>query len=87
MRTDWSENVELFQTFQEKSDYYNSRNASVNAAILYSPDGVQSLGTVSDVLCHRALSTWTSLTEMFNYVDYKDTKTLYIASDSPTSQY
>ena len=87
LRVDWSENVELFQTRQEKSQFYSSITASVNAAVLYSHDGVQSIGTISDVKCHKAQSTWTSLREMFKEVDLTETKTLYIASDSPTSQY
>lgn len=87
LRIDWSENVKLFQTRQEKSEYYCSTSCSVNAAVLYSPDGVIGLGTISDVKSHTAPSVWASLTEILKLVDLTDTETLYIASDSPSSQY
>ena len=86
-RVDWSENVNLFQTRQEKSEFYNTTSASVNAAVAYSPDGVKGLGTISDVKSHTAPSTWASLSEIFKFVDLTNTETLYIASDSTPSQY
>ena len=42
--------------------------------------------TVSDVKSHKAEATMTSLLAMFGG-DLKDCKTMYIVSDSPTSQY
>lgn len=59
----------------------------MNIAILYDPQGIRSLGTISDVKFHRAESTWASLEKLFKNVDFSDTQTLYIVSDSPTSQY
>ena len=61
--------------------------ASVNTAVLYTFDGVQSFGTISDFLSHKASSMWTSLKEMLKSVDLTETQTLYIASDSPSNQY
>ena len=44
------------------------------------------MGTISDVKSHKAEATMASLLAMFGG-DLKDCKTLYIISDSPTSQY
>ena len=89
LRIDWSENVELYQTVQEKSQYYYSISASVNTAVLYESGGVRSMATISDVKSHKAEATMASLGEIFGDgdVDLKSCKLLYIASDSPTSQY
>ena len=38
VRIDWSENVELFQTRQEKSHYYTTISASINPGVLYDHD-------------------------------------------------
>ena len=78
IRTDWSENVDLYQTRQEKSVYYTSTSASINTAVLYTPDGVKGLGSISDFKCHKAPSTWASLTVMFKSLDFSNTQTLYI---------
>ena len=47
------------------------------------------MATISDVKSHKAEATIASLGEIFGDgdVDLKSCKTLYIASDSPTSQY
>ena len=87
LRIDWSENVDLYQTRQEKSQYYTSISASINTAVLYSHDGVKSLCTISDEKSHTAPATWASLSSIFQQINLGDTQTLYIASDSPTSQY
>ena len=89
LRIDWSENVELYQTIQEKSQYYYSITASVNTAVLYQSSGVQSLATISDVKSHKAEATRASLEAMFKSIgiDFRPLKTLYIVTDSPTSQY
>ena len=87
IRVDWSENVQLFQTRQEKSSYYNSISCSVNAAVLYTPHETKGLGTISDAKSHMAPATWASLNEMMQFIDLEDTEKLYIASDSPSSQY
>ena len=87
MRIDWSENVELYQTRQEKSQYYTTLSASVNTAVLYDSDGVKSFGTISDVKSHMAEATWASLHKIFEYIDFSSTTHFYIASDSPGSQY
>ena len=85
--SDWSENVDLYQTIQEKSQYYTTVSASVNTVVLYEHDKVTSLGIISDIKSHKADATWASLTSMFGTVNFTNCKTLYIISDSPTSQY
>ena len=88
LRIDWSENVELFQTQQEKSQYYTSVSASVNTGLLYEQDlNLTSLGTISDVKSHQASATMASISEMFRFSDFTNTNKLFILSDSPTSQY
>ena len=72
IRVDWSESVSLFQTRQEKSDYYTTTSCSINAAVFYTSDGVKGLGTISDVKAHTASPTWASLSEMFELVDISD---------------
>ena len=87
IRVDWSENVNLYQTRQEKSQYYTTLSASVNTAVMYDSDGVKSFGTISDVKSHMAGATWASLHKIFEFIDFSSTNHLYIASDSPSSQY
>ena len=86
MRIDWFENVDLYQTRQEKSQYYSTISASVNTAVLYDAD-TRCFGTISDVNSHKADVTWASLTKIFEHVDFSDCDHLFIASDSPSSQY
>lgn len=69
IRVDWSENVELFQTRQEKSYYYNRVSCSINAAVLYTPHETKGLGTISDAKSHMAPATWVSLNEMMQFID------------------
>ena len=87
LRIDWSENVELFQTRQEKSHYYTIISASINTGVLYEHDRVISLGTISDVKSHMAAATMAYVAEMLKSSDLSDTETLYVISDNPTSQY
>ena len=87
LRIDWSENAELYQTRQKKSVYYTQISSSINTGVLYSPDGVLSLSTISDCLDHKAPATWASLSQMLKSIDMTNTDILYIVSDSPTSQY
>ena len=84
---DWSENLELYQTQHEKLHYYHTISANVNTAVLYKPEKTTSLSTISDVRSHKASATMASLQAMFKFVDFSDTKTLYIISDSHSSQY
>ena len=49
LRIDWPENAELYQTRQKKSVYYTQISSSINTGVLYSPDGVLSLSTISDI--------------------------------------
>ena len=86
MRIDWSENVDLYQTSQEKSQYYTSISASINTAVLNSPDEAKSICTISEVKSHTAPATWISLADMFKQIDLAGTQRLYIASDSPSNQ-
>ena len=54
---------------------------------MYEADGVvTSMGTISDVKSHMADATWASLSVMLENCDLSTCKTLYIISDSPTSQ-
>ena len=87
LRIDWSDIVDLYQTCQEKSQYYRSIPPSINTAVLYSPDEVQSIWTVSDLKSHTAPATWESLATMFKQINLANAQKLYIASDSPSSQY
>ena len=56
IRIDWSENVELYQTQEEKSPYYHTILASVNTAVLYAPEKTTSLGKISNVKSHHGIS-------------------------------
>ena len=47
------------------------------------PGGVKSICTITDITCQTAPTAWASLTA----IDLVDTQILYIASDSPSSQY
>ena len=85
LRIDWSKNTELFQTKQEKSQYYNSVSASVNKRICFEKDLVIILGTISDDKSHKALAAMTSITEMLKFTELTNVEKLYIVSDSPTS--
>ena len=85
LRIDWSENTELFQTKQEKFQYYNSVSASVNKRIFFEKDLVIILGTISDDKSHKALAAMTSITEMLKFTELTNVEKLYIVSDSPTS--
>ena len=76
---DWSENVELRQTRQEKLQYYTTVSASVNTAVLYDGSNIHSFGTVCP--------TWASLSKILRNIDFTDTDHLFIVSDSPLSQY
>ena len=87
IHVDWSENVELFQTVQEKSSYYTTVSASVNTAVLYECDDITSMGTISDSKSHKAEATMASLESMLEEVSFKECKHFYVVSDSPTSQY
>ena len=87
IRIDWSENAELYQTRQEKSQYYTSVSVSINTAVLYEHESTRSFATISDVKSHKAEATWASLSKIFAQIDLKSTDHLYIASDSPSSQY
>ena len=89
LRLDWSENVELYQTIQEKSQYYYSVTASVNTGVLYEGSGVRSVATISDVKTHKAEATMASMEVIFTEgdIDLTDITVLYICTDSPTSQY
>ena len=73
LRIDWSENAELYQTQQEKSVYYTQISSSINTGVLYSPDGVLSLSTISDCLDHKALATWALLSQMLKSIDMTNT--------------
>ena len=84
IRIDWSENATLFQTRQEKSDYYHTTQVSINTVVSYQSTGVQSHATISDYTSHRAAATWTSLKSILLNLHCSR---LYIISDSPTSQY
>ena len=87
LRIDWSENVHLYQTQQEKSQYYTTISAVINTAVLYeTSDKVQSFATISDVKSHKADATWASLTAIFRRIDFSNCLHLFIASDSPSSQ-
>ena len=55
--------------------------------MLYIPHGTKGLGTISDAKSHMAPATWVSLNELKQFIDLEETETLYIASDSPSSQY
>ena len=61
--------MELFQTRQEKSYYYNRVSYSINAAVLYTPHETKGLGTISDAKSHMAPATWVSLNEMMQFID------------------
>ena len=88
LRIDWSENVDLYQTRQEKSQYYTTISAVINTAVLYdTSDKVQCFATISDVKSHKADATWASLTAIFKHIDFSNCHHLYISSDSPSSQY
>ena len=88
LRIDWSENVDLYQTRQEKSQYYTTISAVINTAVLYdTSDKVQCFATISDVKSHKADATWASLTAIFKHTDFSNCHHLYISSDSPSSQY
>lgn len=87
LRIDWSENVELYQTQQEKSQYYTTIIARVNAGIMYGEGKVMSVGTISDAKSHKASATMTSIREMLKFCVFSDVKTLYIVFDSPTNHY
>ena len=54
---------------------------------VYTPHETKGLGTISDAKSHMAPATWVSLNEMMQFIDLEDTEKLYIASDSPSSQY
>ena len=87
IRIDWSENVELYLTRQEKSQYYTTVSVTINTAVLYDGEGVRCFGTIGDVKSYMAAATWASLKKIFEHVDFSSTNHLYIASDSPSSQY
>ena len=52
LRIDWSENATLFQTHQEKGDYYKDIQISGNTIVTYEVDGI--------VSSHASLSDFTS---------------------------
>lgn len=55
---------------------------------MYEPDEkVTSHASLSDCTSHKAQATWASLTGVLNTILLDDINTLYIISDSPTSQY
>ena len=89
LRLDWSENVELFQTLQEKSQYYYSVTASVNTGVLYDSGGIRSVATISDVKSHKAEATMASMEAILEEgeIDLTGVTVFYIVTDSPTSQY
>ena len=65
LRIDWSENATLFQTRQEKGDYYKDIQISVNTIVTYEPNGVvSSHASLSDFTSHRAPATWASLKDI-----------------------
>ena len=83
-----TENVDLYQMRQEKSQYYTTISAVINTAVLYdTSDKVQSFATISDVKSHKADATWASLTAIFKHIDFSNCHHLFIASDSPSNQY
>ena len=83
----WLENVECYQTRQEKSQYYTTVSASANTAVLYGGNNIQSFGTISDSKSHKGDATWASLSKIFCNIHFTDTDHLFIVSDSPTCQY
>ena len=72
LHIDWSENVDLYQTCQEKLLHYTSTSASINTAVLYSCDEVKSICTISDIKSHTAPATWAPLAAMFKQIDLAD---------------
>ena len=72
LHIDWSENVDLYQTCQEKLLHYTSTSASINTAVLYSCDEVKSICTISDIKSHTAPATWAPLAAMFKQIDLGD---------------
>ena len=85
IRIDWSEDATLFQTRQEKSDYYSSTQVAINTAVSYEVFGTQSHATISDATSRRAAAKWASMNVILEHLGQYDH--LYIISDSPTSQY
>ena len=79
--------MELYQTRQEKSQYYTIVSASLNTVVSYDSKNIQLFGTINDVKSHKVDATWASQSKIFCKIDFTGTDHLYIVSDSPTSQY
>ena len=90
VRLDWSENLVLFQTRQEKGAYYTEIQVSLHPFVVYqnkdSSVVISSYCGISDYTNHRAPATWVSLERVLSQMNDKITD-VTIVSDSPTSQY
>ena len=90
LRMDWSENAELFQCRQEKSNYYFDIQVPVNTAVVYQcNDSVQCVGSLSDNTDHKNAAVWPSSKTMLSKINLnmEEIEQLFIITDSPTSQY
>lgn len=86
IRLDWSENCKVFQTRQEKSDYYHDLNVALHPMVLYHAGEVTSSTTISDCLNHKAPAVFVSLLPLLDNLPSSVVE-LCLVSDSPTSQY
>lgn len=88
LRIDWLEKADLFQTIQEKPDYYKYIQVSINTVVLcVAKEKFTSHASLSNFTSHKAQATWTFLTVLFDVLALDDINNLYIISDSPNSQY
>ena len=58
---DCSDNLDLFWAWNEKSQYYFLISVSVNSAVFYHQNQVQSFGKIIDLDSHKADAAWESV--------------------------
>ena len=66
MQIDWSENLKLRQSQEEKSAYYFDNQISLHALYLWTQEKKQSIASLNDCTDHKAAAVVTSLKEILS---------------------
>ena len=69
IRIDWPENVKLYQTEQEKSQYYRALSGTITTAVLYDQDIPQSLAGISNVKSKKHQTLYYIIEKMLQDID------------------
>ena len=84
---DWSENLDLFKTFQAQSAFFNNKQIAIHQGYVYWSEGSYGVAAMSDYTGHKAEACWAGYTQIIDKLVSSGVKYINFISDSPTSQY